>query len=528
MSSSRSFGKSDTASLEVRRKVAWRRRPLILDDDGDVVYVDETFEGGPEAFLEQRLGDCLAAGVDSYAWCIMWGIAKAGKTPTRYWQTQMQGIDFQESMPDPTIVVADYCRKNNIEIFGSIRMNDCHDAFGYLPFPKPVYPLKVEHPEMLLGDESQRGTVYDGLTAAMWSGLDYAYKEVREDRLWWIENTAKSYDVDGVDLNLFRMPWYFKLGEEEKNMPLMTELVREARRRLDEIGRHRGRPMLLGVRIPGTLAACNLIGLDVETWLRERLVDRMLTGSGWMCYSGPAEELVELGHRFEVPVYPCIECHESANIFKLGGGNLRGAAANLWSSGADGLYIFNFWYLPAPGTRRYSRGFGSRLGFGRSAPEIYNKYLKEIADPEKLKYLDKSFAVNTRGLEQYQRASAPAPLPAVFQNRAGQYSCSIPVHIGDDIGDAVRKGKLRDIVLRLQISDGVCDKDLAVTFNDAHAKTIVDGEGMMVDYHSLKIEPRAVKQGVNQIKVHITRVDISAGRPLSIENARVDVRYQHV
>ena len=64
-------------------------------------------------------------------------------------------------------------------------------------------------------------------------------------------------------------------------------------------------------------------------------------------------------------------------------------------------------------------------------------------------------------------------------------------------------------------------------FNDARAKTMVHGAGMMVDYHSLEIDPRAVRQGVNQIKVDITRVDISTGRPLSIENVRVDVRYQH-
>jgi len=521
-----SGGKSDLASIKARQKAAWRARPLILDDDGDSVYVDEVFEGGPEAFLEQRVGDCLDAGVDSYAWCMMWGIAKQGKIPTRYWQTQMQGIDFQENMPDPSIVVSDYCRKNNIEIFGSIRMNDCHDAFDHLPFPKPVYPLKVEHPEMLLGDESQQGTVDDGLAAAMWSGLDFEHKEVREDRLWWIEHTARSYDMDGVDLNFFRMPWYFKLGEEEKNMPLMTKLVREARRCLDEIGRQRGRPVLLGVRLPDTLATCNLIGLDIETWLRERLVDRMLIGSGHMCYSTPAEELIALGHRFEVPVYPCIECHEYSNIYNLGGGNLRGAATNLWSCGADGIYMFNFWYLPAPGTRRYSRGFGSRLGFGRTAPEIYNKYLTEIADPQKLKYLDKSFAVHVRGWEQYQQASAPAPLPAVFQKHEGQYSCSVPVRIGDDIAEALCKGKLRDIVLRLQISDGVCDKNLAVTFNDAPAKSMVSDDRMMVDYHSLEIEPRAVRQGVNQIKVDISRCDISVGRPLSIENVRVDVRYQ--
>ena len=71
-------GQSHPASLQARRKAAWRRRPLILDDDGDVVYASEALEG-PEAFLSLRMHDCRAAGVDSLAWCIMWGIAVKGK-----------------------------------------------------------------------------------------------------------------------------------------------------------------------------------------------------------------------------------------------------------------------------------------------------------------------------------------------------------------------------------------------------------------------------------------------------------------
>src|SRR5439155_7556911 len=108
-----------------------------------------------------------------------WAIAKKGRTPTRYWQTQMQGRPFQENMPDPTRVVQRFCRGQHIEVFGSIRMNDMHDALG-LPFAKLDYPLKIKHPEFLLGDESQRGGVADGLAAATWSGLNYAHDGVRE------------------------------------------------------------------------------------------------------------------------------------------------------------------------------------------------------------------------------------------------------------------------------------------------------------------------------------------------------------
>ena len=98
---------ADPASIAVRRKAAWRRRPLILDDDGDLVYADESIRG-PKAFLKLRMHDARAAEISSIAWCMMWGIAKKGKATVRYWQTQKLGIPFQKNMPDPTPVVADF------------------------------------------------------------------------------------------------------------------------------------------------------------------------------------------------------------------------------------------------------------------------------------------------------------------------------------------------------------------------------------------------------------------------------------
>ena len=499
--------KSAVALLHARKQAAHRKRPLILDDDGDMAYADETLRG-PEAFLSLRMNDCRDAGVNSVSWCMMWAIAIKGKSPTRYWQTQMRGASLTPAMPDPTPVIAVFCRRNDIEIVGSLRMNDCHDAFG-MPFPKLAYPLKVEHPELLIGEESQRGGPDDGLAAAMWSGLDYAHEKVRADRLWWIENSAKNYDLDGLDLNFFRMPWLFKLGEEEKNIPLMTGFLRQARKRLDEISRLRGRPLLLGVRIPGTLEACLRMGIDIETWLREGLIDRLLTGGGYVCYSTPAEELVALGHRYEVPFYPCINCPGSS---QLGNGNLRAAASNLWWAGGDGIYLWNFQYLP-----------GGSIGYGRLAAAQYKKHLPDIADPARLRYLDKSFAVNHRVREQYQRASAPAPLPLTLGRQADEGSGLIPVRIGDDITAAHRNGKLRDVALKLK-PDGVVAGDLlTVSLNGSAASAEVTTGS---DWLSLALPPTAVKQGVNHLQLAIARRGDAARKEIVIEQARVDVRYR--
>jgi hypothetical protein len=236
-----------TARVNARLNAAKARGALIVDDDGDLAFSDVAAKGtGP--FLDQRLSPLARVGVGSVAWCMMWGIA-VGKGHPQYWESQRLGKPLNAAISDPTPVMASGARQAGMEIFGSIRMNDTHDAFGK-PHGQLTYPLKVAHPEWLLGDESQKGDFRTTPEALTWSGLDFEIQQVREDRLWWIRNTAENYDLDGIDLNFFRMPWYFKPGRAEEGMPLMTDLIRSARRTLDEASERRGRPMLLGVRVP--------------------------------------------------------------------------------------------------------------------------------------------------------------------------------------------------------------------------------------------------------------------------------------
>ena len=82
---------------QARRRAVERRRRLILDDDGDLVYSPEAAKGA-EAFVGLRLQPILKAPVDSIAWCIMWGIAQ-GPGQTRYWQTQQQNRPLNSGHP---------------------------------------------------------------------------------------------------------------------------------------------------------------------------------------------------------------------------------------------------------------------------------------------------------------------------------------------------------------------------------------------------------------------------------------------
>ena len=470
-----------------------RRRRLILDDDGDLVYDPEAAKGA-EAFVGLRLQPILGTPVDSIAWCIMWGIAQ-GPGQTRYWQTQQQNRPLNQAIQDPTPIMVEGIHRHGLEVFGSLRMNDTHDAFG-MPEGKLVYPPKVAHPEWLLGEQSQKGSPFTTLEAAMWSGLNFAIPEVREDRLWWVRHTAENYDLDGIDLNFFRMPWYFKPGEEEAGAPLMNDLIQGAHRIVRRVSESRQRPLLLGVRVPGTLQACARIGLDVETWLKQGWVDRMLIGGGYTVFTNPARELVNLGHRHEVPVYPCINCG-----LKVFGSDeaMRGAASNIFSAGADGIYLWNYHYRQVP-----------MLAYGRPVPEAYG-LLEDIQSAASLQFRDKRFGVDyIQDIGPYAIASHPGQLPLELKRGNPGPSATVVLPVADDLEAAGRSGRPAGVRLELEVKGLARGERVAGRLNGEEL-AFEAGERSGEDApEGLKrlggpVEAAMVRQGINRLEVWVEK-----------------------
>ena len=499
---------------DARLKAAESRGRLIVDDDGDLVF-SEAAEAGLEPFLEQRLYPLDAVGVKSVAWCIMWGIA-VGKGQTSYWQTQQLGRPLNPAIADPTPVMTDAARRLGMEILASIRMNDTHDAFGK-PHGRLDYPLKLEHPEWLLGDESLRGDFVTAPEALTWSGLDFEVPQVREDRLGWIRRSSERYDVDGVDLNFFRMPWFFRRGRASDGALLMTDLVRGARRILDDVSEAKGAPMLLGVRVPGTFEACARVGIDIDTWLREDLVDRLLVGGGYSPYTSPAEELGRLGHDHDVPVYPCINCGAP----ELGSdAAFRGAASNVYWSGADGIYLWNYQYRNAP-----------RIGYGRPEPAVY-ELLRELASPQAVARGDKLFGIeNVERVGPYAIASHPTQLPIDLGSRALKSVKSVHLRVGDDLGAAQRDGRLDRAVLTLALdgvqpgdSIGVQISGSRLSWSDRPAMTWDGGEAS--DRLHWNVAADAVKPGDNRLTVWIDERSPQARDAVTLNEAWLQVTYR--
>ena len=201
--------------------------------------------------------------------------------------------------------------------------------------------------------------------------------EIRDLAFGFIEEVCRNYDVDGVELDFFRHLCYFKstamggaASDEERDM--MTDLMRRVRKMTEEVGIERGRPILVAVRVPDSVGFCRDMGFDIEKWMREGLVDILIT----TCYFrlNPWEYSVELGHKYGVPVYPC-----------LSDSRVRGETRFRRSSVRE---------LPRPGHECVDRRGR------RSAPvqpfDPNAAIWKEIGDPEALATMDKLYFVNVR------------------------------------------------------------------------------------------------------------------------------------
>ena len=293
-----------TPEEKERRKNSKKRR-IIVNDDGEVAGLSpgRTIED----YLGERFKDVLGTQVDSYFLCVGSTDRGPGNRPDPPRVQDSQNLWFPDkklpaSVDQLTRAYLKAAKEAGLEIFASFRMNDIHDAWA----AKLTYPLKVERPDLLIGEQARKPYPKDSLMRAFWSGFDYAKDEVRQHFRDFILTYCREYEYDGVELDYFRHPLFFKLGEEAANLDRMTEFVRQVRQGLDEIGRERGRPCLLTVRVPDTAQMSIQTGLDVEQWLKEGLLDFLVVGGGYMPYASRLKELIDLAHRYGVPAYPCI------------------------------------------------------------------------------------------------------------------------------------------------------------------------------------------------------------------------------
>lgn len=489
---------------ELRQKARWRKRRLIFNNDGDdALFFPSGLPATPANLLQRRIVPVTGTQVDTIFYCTTQSIGaythRSEVAELLERDLPREGFrnpvgEFAEQGTDPLEIVTEYCRSKGIEIFATLRMNDVHDSSDRFSVLGSTF--KRKNIRALFGT-SRKPPPY-----GYWSGADFGWKVIRNMTFQVLEEMASNYDLDGLELDFWRHPPYFKTyawGEPvtQTERDSITRLMRRVRRMADARGRERGRPLLIAVRVMDSPELNHDMGLDLVTWLREDLVDLVIVGEVALA---PWEETIRLAHRYGIPVYPCIR---RSMIGEERGSleSFRAQALTAWKKGADGIYLFNLF-----------------------PDENHDQKYRELGDPNGLERLDKLYSLDPVGRESFKRyihdfdqykAQKPvSPLSPVVLEPDKTYT--VPMYLADRSLNQAIIGKRPQVQARVQLENLSPGAAVRLSVN-GHC---LEAEERVQDELRYSISPTQLQTGYNHF-----RILVPAGPAPRLKDILVSVLY---
>jgi len=422
------------AWIKTRKQAAAKKRRMIMNNDGNDACgygiepkkISAAIEAGADAIAEifwsQRCAGLEQSQIDSVFYCSTMGFnlhthdSRVAELFSETYDMANQTVLNEaliEHGRDGLQLTIDYCRKASREVFWSQRMNDTHDNW----FPTLMSEFKKQHPSLLLFQEEDIGRIRlspDHIEPHMAAtAVDYGQQQVRDQQFAMIQDVCQRYDIDGIELDFMRHPVYFRPtmeGQpvEAEHVAMMTDFMRRLREMTERIGRKRDRPLLVACLIPNRIQCCMNIGLDIENWLAADLIDLITLSLERDQFTGEVQELVEGGHRHQVPVYVCLS-EEGFNFPAVDRmASWAGAATHALSAGADGLYTYNH--------------------FDPRSPVFHT-----IGDPAKVAKMDKVFAIDNLSATIRSWESAYQREKYLPQALTPDTHCRLTLPVGEDV-----------------------------------------------------------------------------------------------
>ena len=490
-------------SPDARKAAAHRKRNLIFNNDGDdaVHYAKMTDKPNEPASREglmsirmDHMGDC---GLDSVFYCTTQSFnafTHDSKVTEVFTTTEgafsgNRTADLIKLGADPLAVAMEACRRFNLEAIYTIRVNDIHDNFWY----EMLSQWKKDNPQLLLGKREDKTKYPASDSRHVWTLADFSKQEVRDLMVTIVEDIPSRYDVDGIDLDFLRHPAFFqetrtKQPATSEHMDMLTDMMSKIRQVVLAASQRKGKPILLSVRVLPTLELNRYLGLDVDRWMKEGIVDFIAVGGGYDPFTMPVKETIDRGHQLGIPVYACGSAsglRPAGGVSDSGiGGNLecwRAFASNAWHAGVDGLMTFNL--FPAnPAT--------DQTKFVRQA-------WREMSDPQHLAGKDKLFCIDN--LQSYPNTSymfGTVPVEdrlPIQVDRGATVQRVLPV--GDNIpglADQIASLNLRIFLAGLQADDQV-----AVQVNGTNIAVAPEKAHWLAG----DVPPSAMKHGDNTVSL---------------------------
>lgn len=365
--------------MSVRNKNRkWR---VIFNDDSD------TLRRVPPPHTEEKIALAIDYLKDTQVDCLVWCIAdqvaysypsekaescfkKLESMDSAYWPRSkdlmfslyQKGIDY---LP----ILIEKCRRSDLGFVASFRMNDLHlksDPQGLL-----ASKFWQTHQHLRLWE------IIDGKTYCN-AALDYTSSEVRNLYRTMIAEVISRYDVDGIELDFCRSPYFFQPSEAWAKRGILTDFVASIR----QLMKKNGKGQLLIVRVPFGEARLKKAGIDLAAWLNKRLADVLVMSNLSNDYDLRIEPWRTLARKNRVLFYPSVEadparydrysCELVSNPIAPAHNyvvpktpeatvkRIRAMAQQFLSQNPDGIYLFNY---PCILNERKNNRYKDRLTF---------------------------------------------------------------------------------------------------------------------------------------------------------------------
>ncbi|MCQ2386147.1 MAG: hypothetical protein MJ078_05695, partial [Clostridia bacterium] len=159
-----------------------------------------------------------------------------------------------------------YFRSHGKPAFLSFRMNDVHGNPEKTTWIRSSMYYKAKEKGWSFGNK------YGGRGMC----LDFALKEVQDHFLGYLSEQLERYDTDGVELDFLRdMVNTDYLGHPDC-YPALTGFMRRVRQTVALWEEKRKHPIAVWTRHGGSMAHNKVLGYDILTWAKEKLIDEML------------------------------------------------------------------------------------------------------------------------------------------------------------------------------------------------------------------------------------------------------------
>ena len=363
------------------------------------------------------------------------------------------------------------------------------------------------------------------------SAMDFSFLEVREWMLGMMREVAQQYDVDGLELDYMRWCHMFPPSFAPQRHPVLTDFMQQVRVMLDEVGRFKGRDLLLGARVPQRLRDAHALGYDIPAWLEGKLVD-YLCPSDFMYtdFNADYEELVRLSRTSGCRIYPSIHpvIAQGLDGALLTPAQYRAAAQGIYAAGADGISLYNFQYHWQQRIRlRYP---GPASGFVDTL-----RFVNELRDP----------AIVARGTRHYlfyplwedtpptgvEGVEGPHRMALLHRDAPGQRKVFV-FRLGESDGLAHPHWQLMFNAVNLTGGDEIAIDVNGTAVGPAEIQRIYEPDGFNLEhrrslgpYSTIRffLEGFPLKRGANELGVSLLRSAPAAGGRIEIQEVEVIV-----